>query len=106
MGEPSWKPIGPRSAITSRGRLLVPTAEVWYLAGRILNNYLSDLSRADQQRRRPSLEHHQKQNLIRDVLIAVSAKQSEVTVISDNDDFSVIRRYYKFKYQRATTVLS
>jgi predicted nucleic acid-binding protein len=36
--------------------------------------------------------------LIRDVLIAVSAKQQGVTVVSDNEDFQVIRRYYNFKY--------
>lgn len=90
----------------SRGRLLVPTAEAWYQAGHILNHYLSDLSRADRLRRRPSLDHRQKQNLIRDVLIAVSAKQSEVTIISDNDDFSVIQRYYKFKYLRAKAFFS
>ncbi|MEP7337182.1 MAG: hypothetical protein ABI977_05510 [Acidobacteriota bacterium] len=86
----------------SRGRLIVPDAEAWYLAGRTLNVYLSDLSRADcQQRRRPGLDHGKKQNLIRDVLIAVSAKRSGVTVISDNDDFPTILRHYKFSLLRA-----
>lgn len=81
-----------------QGRLIVPDADAWYQAGRILNIYLSDLSRADKSRRRPSLDHRRKQNIIRDVLIAVSAKQHGVTVISDNDDFQVIRRYYNFKH--------
>lgn len=86
----------------SRGRLIVPDGEAWYLAGRTLNVYLSDLSRADQQqRRRPSLSHDKKQNLIRDVLIAVSAKQHGVTVISDNEDFPAIQRHYKFNFLRA-----
>lgn len=85
----------------SRGRLIVPDGEAWYLAGRTLNVYLSDLSRADKQRRRPSLEHGKKQNLIRDVLIAVSAKHHGVTVISDNEDFTAIQRHYKFSFIRA-----
>jgi hypothetical protein len=85
-----------------RGRLIVPDGEAWYLAGRTLNIYLSDLSRADRQhRRRPSLDHGKKQNLIRDVLIAVSAKRSGVTVISDNDDFPAIQRHYTFSLLRA-----
>ncbi|MGH9837539.1 MAG: type II toxin-antitoxin system VapC family toxin [Blastocatellia bacterium] len=85
----------------ARERLIVPNEEAWYQAGRILNIYLSDLSRADQQRRRPGLDHYRKQNLIRDVLIAVSAKHHGVTVISDNEDFPTIQRYYKFKFIRA-----
>lgn len=85
-----------------RGRLIVPDGEAWYMAGRTLNVYLSDLSRADrQQRRRPGLSHDKKQNLIRDVLIAVSAKRSGVTVISDNDDFPAIQRHYTFSLLRA-----
>jgi hypothetical protein len=44
--------------------LIVPNAEAWYQAGRILSVYLSDLSRSDKQRRRPSLDHRRKQNII------------------------------------------
>lgn len=85
-------------AYQKQGRLIVPDADAWYQAGRILNLYLSDLSRADKSRHRPSLDHQRKQNIIRDVLIAVSAKQQGVTVISDNEDFPTIRRYYNFKH--------
>ncbi|MGH9832824.1 MAG: PIN domain-containing protein [Blastocatellia bacterium] len=81
-----------------QGRLIVPDADAWYQAGRLLNLYLSDLSRADKLRHRPSLDHRRKQNIIRDVLIAVSAKQHDVTVISDNEDFPTIRRYCNFKH--------
>ncbi len=81
-----------------RGRLLIPDLEAWLLAGQILNQYLSDESRADSKRQRPKLESAEKQNLIRDVLIAVSAKKQGVTVISDNKDFRIIRRYYNFKH--------
>jgi predicted nucleic acid-binding protein len=32
------------------------------------------------------------------ILIAVSAKKQGVTVVSDNEDFPTIRRYYNFKH--------
>lgn len=81
-----------------QGRLLIPDREAWMTAGRILNHYLSDLSRKDATRARPALSHAEKQNLIRDILIAVSAKQAGVTVISDNKDFPTLQRYYDFKW--------
>ena len=84
--------------VEKEGRLLVPDREAWLMAGRILNHYLSDLSRQHPTRARPALSHAEKQNLIRDVLIAVSAKQAGVTVVSDNKDFPTIQRYYDFKW--------
>lgn len=81
-----------------QGRLLIPDREAWMTAGRILNHYLSDLSRQHATRARPALSHAEKQNLIRDILIAVSAKQAGVTVISDNKDFPTLQRYYDFKW--------
>ncbi|NOT63161.1 MAG: hypothetical protein HOP19_23375 [Acidobacteria bacterium] len=84
--------------IEQEGRLLIPNREAWMAAGRILNNYLSDLSRAHPTRERPALSHAEKQNLIRDVLIAVSAKQASITLVSDNKDFPTIQRYYDFKW--------
>jgi predicted nucleic acid-binding protein len=84
--------------LAQEGRLLVPDREAWLMAGRILNHYLSDLSRQHPTRARPALSHAEKQNLIRDILIAVSAKKAGVTVISDNEDFPTIQRYYDFKW--------
>ena len=84
--------------VEREGRLLVPDREAWITAGRILNHYLSDLSRQHPTRSRPALSHGEKQNLIRDVLIAVSAKKAGVTVISDNKDFPMLQRYYDFKW--------
>jgi len=79
-------------------RLLTPNAEAWQMAGRILNNILSDASRNQPGRRRPKLSNEKKQSVIRDVLIAVSSKQSSVTVISDNEDFPLIANYYEFRW--------
>jgi predicted nucleic acid-binding protein len=72
------------------------------MAGRILNNILSDASRNQPGRRRPKLSNEKKQSIIRDVLIAVSAKQSGATVISDNEDFPLITNYYEFRWVEAS----
>ncbi|NOT64191.1 MAG: hypothetical protein HOP19_28585 [Acidobacteria bacterium] len=86
---------------TRKNRLLTPNDEAWRTAGRILNHLLSDLSRNDAGRRRPKLSNDKKQSIIRDVLIAVSAKQHGVTVISDNEDFPLLLDYYDFRWQSA-----
>ncbi|MDX2042775.1 MAG: type II toxin-antitoxin system VapC family toxin [Acidobacteriota bacterium] len=83
-------------------RLLTPNAEAWRMAGRILNNILNDASRAQPGRRRPKLSNEKKQSIIRDVLIAVSAKQSGAVVISDNEDFPLISNYYEFRWVEAS----
>lgn len=83
-------------------RLLTPNAEAWKMAGRILNNIPSDASRNQPGRKRPKLNNEKKQSIIRDVLIAVSAKQSGVAVISDNEDFPLIFNYYEFRWIEAS----
>ncbi len=93
-----WKAIAKQYA--REKRLLTPDAEAWRMAGRILNNILSDASRK-QTGRRPKLSNEKKQSIIRDVLIAVSAKQTGVTVISDNEDFPLISNYYNFRWVTA-----
>lgn len=82
-----------------RGRLIVPDENVWFQAGQILNHILSDESRQHPDRHRPKFSNDKKQSIIRDVLIAVSAKQHKVTVISDNEDFPLIAEYYKFRWK-------
>lgn len=94
-----WEAISQRYA--RENRLLTPDAEAWRMAGRILNHILSDASRGVTGRRRPKLGNDKKQSIIRDVLIAVSAKQNGVTVISDNEDFPLLLDYYDFRWQSA-----
>ncbi len=86
-----------------KDRLLTPNAEAWRTAGRILNHMLSDASRSNAGRRRPKLSNDKKQSIIRDVLIAVSAKQHGLTVISDNEDFPLLQAYYDVRWQSATS---
>ena len=82
-----------------QNRLIVPDENAWYVAGQILNHILSDESRRHPDRHRPKFSNDKKQSIIRDVLIAVSARQHKVTVISDNEDFPLIAAYYKFHWQ-------
>ncbi|MFN0110864.1 MAG: type II toxin-antitoxin system VapC family toxin [Blastocatellia bacterium] len=95
-----WEAIAKR--YEREKRLLTPDKEAWRMAGRILNNILSDASRNQPGRRRPKLHNEKKQSIIRDVLIAVSAKQSGATVISDNEDFPLIMNYYEFRWIEAS----
>lgn len=89
-----------------KNRLLVPGIEEWTEAGKVLFNYLRDQSLSGPARRRPRLSHEKKQSIIHDVLIAVSAKKRGVAVISDNEDFALIRRYYQFKWSSAQQFFS
>jgi predicted nucleic acid-binding protein len=95
-----WEAIAKQYA--REKRLLTPNAEAWRMAGRILNNILSDASRNQPGGRRPKLSNEKKQSIVRDVLIAVSAKHSGVTVISDNEDFPLIANYYEFRWVAAS----
>jgi len=80
------------------GRLLVPDHEDWFQAGRILNTILRNEKRLAADKKTPRFTEGQKQSLIRDVLIARTAKRRKLTVISDNKDFPLIQRYYEFDW--------
>jgi predicted nucleic acid-binding protein len=74
-------------------RLLVPDAEDWIEAGRILNALLRGL-KAKNRRKIPKLPYDQKQRIIRDVLIARSVKRAGATLVTDNlKDFVQISRF-------------
>jgi predicted nucleic acid-binding protein len=80
------------------GHLLVPDHEDWFQAGRILNAILRDEKRRSRKKQTPHLSEGQKQSLVRDVLIARTAKREKLTVVSDNKDFPLIQRYYEFDW--------
>lgn len=87
-------------------RLLIPGIPEWVEAGKILFNILREQSQPDPTRRRPRLGHDKKQSIIRDALIAVSAKKRGVTVVSDNEDFPLIKRHYQFQWVSAKQFFS
>lgn len=77
--------------------LLVPTGEDWYEAGKILNSLLRGL-KSQSQGLTPKLHPDDKQRLVRDVLIARTAKRVGATVVTDNvKDFERIKRFCKVK---------
>ncbi|HEX8069366.1 MAG TPA: hypothetical protein VF546_05415 [Pyrinomonadaceae bacterium] len=65
------------------GTLLVPTAEDWWLAGKVLNSLLRGL-RATHGGRTPRLPPTEQQRIIRDVLIARSARAVGALLVTDN----------------------
>lgn len=81
------------------GRLVIPDSEDWFLAGKILNSLLRGL-KSKSAGLTPKLHPHEKQRIIRDVLIARSAHRIGALVVTDNiNDFIRIRRFCKVSLQ-------
>jgi predicted nucleic acid-binding protein len=80
-------------AYEKEGKLLVPTGEDWYLAGKALNSLLRGL-KSQARGKTPKLHPDDKQRIIRDVLIARTARRAGATVVTDNvTDFRRISRF-------------
>lgn len=83
------------------GKLLVPTADDWVLAGRVLNSLLRGL-KSKNKGLTPKLPDSEKQRIVHDVLIARSVKRIGATLVTDNlKDFRLIERFCPFKFQSA-----
>ncbi|HMV49031.1 MAG TPA: type II toxin-antitoxin system VapC family toxin [Blastocatellia bacterium] len=75
------------------GTLLVPTGEDWWLAGKVLSALLRGL-KSKAGGLTPKLAATEKQRIIRDVLIARTAKRAGALLVTDNRaDFEMIRRF-------------
>lgn len=75
------------------GRLLVPTGEDWWLAGKVLNSLLRGL-KSKSGGLTPKLPAAEKQRIIRDVLIARTARRAGALLVTDNvSDFKLINRF-------------
>ncbi len=75
------------------GRLLVPNGEDWYLAGKVLNSLHRGL-RSKAGARAVSISKEEQQRILRDVLIARTAKRAGAQVVTKNqDDFEKIKRF-------------
>ena len=76
-----------------QGRLLVPTGEDWWLAGKILNSLLRGL-KSRRGGLTPKLPAAEKQRIIRDVLIARTVRRAGALLVTDNvSDFKLIARF-------------
>lgn len=75
------------------GRLLVPTGEDWWQAGKILNSLWKNL-KSNSRGRAKGISSSEQQRIIRDVLIARTAKREGAIVVTFNtSDFEKIYRY-------------
>ena len=82
-----------RRAHEREGTLLVPTGEDWWLAGKVLNSLLRGL-KSKRGGLTPRLPAAEKQRIIRDVLIARTARRAGALLVTDNiRDFKMIGRF-------------
>ena len=74
-------------------KLLVPTGEDYFQAGKILNSFFHNL-RTESGGKTPRLQPNRVQKMFRDTLIAVSAHRVHALLVTNNvKDFSAIQRY-------------
>jgi hypothetical protein len=75
------------------GRLLVPTSDDWFYTGKVLNALLRGVrSRCDT--RSHAIDKGEQQRLVRDVLIARSARRANAPVVTYNrGDYIKIQRF-------------
>jgi predicted nucleic acid-binding protein len=75
------------------GRLLVPTGEDWWIAGKVLNS-LTRVQKSKTGARTVRISKAEQQRILRDVLIARTARREGVLVVTSNiADFEKIRPY-------------
>lgn len=82
-----------RQRYEAAGRLLVPDGADWWHAGKILNALYRGL-KSRSKGRTPAIPKEEQQRILRDVLIARTAKRAGVAVVTENvADFEKIRRF-------------
>ena len=82
-----------RMAAETEGVLLTPDGEDWFQAGKVLNSLLRGL-RSVRGPRSHAIDKGEQRRLVRDVLIARSARRVGATVVSYNArDFAKIQRF-------------
>jgi predicted nucleic acid-binding protein len=85
-------------AYEKEGKLLVPSGEDWWLAGKVLNSLFRGLKSTSKGRTRRITKHEQ-QRIIRDVLIARSVKRANALLVTNNvSDFVRIRQFCKVNF--------
>lgn len=94
-----------RKYYESRGRLLVPTGEDWWLAGKVLNSLHRGL-RSHKRGRITAISKGEQQRILRDVLIALTARRAGATVVTENvADFEKIRNFCNVRIVRPAEIL-
>jgi predicted nucleic acid-binding protein len=81
------------------GKLLVPTADDWIEAGKVLNSLLRGL-KSRRGGKTPRLHPQEKQRIIRGVLIARTVKRAGALLVTDNArDFKMIKQFCNVRIQ-------
>jgi predicted nucleic acid-binding protein len=94
------------SAHEKEGTLLVPMGEDWWLAGKVLNSLLRGL-KSKAGGFTPRVPKAEQQRIIRDVLIARTARRAGALVVTDNTaDFEKIRRFCAVRTVRGSDYFS
>jgi len=87
------------------GRLLVPTGEDWWLAGKVLNSLHRGL-RSLKRGHVMAISKGEQQRILRDVLIALTARRAGATVVTENvADFEKIRNFCNVRIARPADFL-
>jgi len=88
-----------RKQYEREGKLLVPTADDWIEAGKVLNSLLRGL-KSKRGGKTPKLHHQEKHRIIRDVLIARTVKRAGALLVTDNArDFKMIKQFCNVRIQ-------
>jgi len=86
-----------RKLYEKENKMLVPTSEDYFRAGKIMNSLLHNL-KTESGGKIPKLHPNRIQRMFRDTLIAVSVHRIHALLITDNvKDFEAIRRYCKVR---------
>jgi predicted nucleic acid-binding protein len=90
-----WDSI--RKDFEKNGKLLVPNGEDWFLAGKVLNS-LQRGRKAANKGKTPKISADESRRIMRDVLIARSARRENALLVTDNlADFEKIRAFCKVR---------
>lgn len=94
-----------RAAAEEEGMLLTPDGEDWYEAGKVLNALYRGL-RSHREGHTPAIPKEEQHRLLRDVLIARSAKRVNAPVVTYNrSDFEKIGRFCNVRLEDPATFL-
>ena len=87
-----------RKQYEAEDRLLVPTGEDWWMAGKVLSALHRGL-RSHKSGHVTAIPRGEQQRIIRDVLIARAAKRVNATVVTENlADFEKIQNFCNVKF--------
>jgi predicted nucleic acid-binding protein len=88
-----------RKKFAAEDKLIVPTEEDWWQAGKIINALLRGL-KSKAGGKTPKLHPDEKQRIVRDALIARMAQRAGALLVTDNiADFKRIKRFCNVRFE-------